>query len=94
MIFVPIFIHHEKKSDKEIREEIEQEREWRKMIENDERREEERLERLKIEKKIEAERKLREWANEEEYKNPNEWRVCPMVGLLLAFICSIIYKMI
>lgn len=80
MIFVPIFIHHEKKSDKEIREEIEQEHEWRKMIENDERREEERLERLKIEKiekKIEAERKLREWANEEEYKNPYEWRVLP-----------------
>ena len=77
MIFVPIFIYREKKSDKEIREEIEQEREWRKMIENDERREEERLERLKIEKKIEAERRLREWANEEEYKNPDEWRVLP-----------------
>lgn len=80
MIFVPIFIYREKKSDKEISEEIEQEREWRKMIENDERREEERLEQLKIEKiekKIEAERKLREWANEEECKNPDEWRVLP-----------------
>ena len=80
MTIIPIFIYREKKSDKEIREEIERERKWRKMIEDDERREKERLERLKREKrekKIEAERKLREWAFEEECKNPDEWRVLP-----------------
>lgn len=80
MTIIPIFIYREKKSDKEIREEIERERKWRKMIEDDERREKERLEQLKrekIEKKIEAERKLREWAFEEECKNPDEWRVLP-----------------
>ena len=31
----------------------------------------------KLEKKIEKERKLREWADEEERKNPDEWRVLP-----------------
>lgn len=31
----------------------------------------------KLGEKIEEERKLREWANEEERKNPDEWRVLP-----------------
>lgn len=80
MAIIPIFIHIHEKSDKEIREEMERERRWQKLMEA----EEEERRRRKYEKEMRKilERKEEEKRMEQEYfeasrKNPWDYQFLP-----------------
>jgi len=74
MTIIPIFIPIREKSDKELREEMERDARWNKMMEKEKEKERQRKlaeERKKREKKEQQKRKLEEW-----YSNllrTNEW---------------------
>lgn len=77
---IPIFIHVREKSDKELREEIEREDRWKKILEADRKREEERKRRIEDEKrqKEEDERKRIDSEYEaEKRKNPWDFQFMP-----------------
>ena len=80
MGIVPIIIYRDRKSGKELQEEMEREAKWRKMIEEDEARKRAKEERARQEK-IEAKRKMEEAIRErvfmEEQNNPWEFRILP-----------------
>ena len=77
---IPIFIYKDRKSDEEIRKEMERDARMRKAIEEDERRERERKNRAEREKKLKAreehERKEREYREARE-KNPWDFQFMP-----------------
>lgn len=78
MVIIPIFIH--RKSDEQIKKEIEIERKWREIMDREHKAEAEKLDRIrreKIQKKIEEEERIRKWANEDEQKNPDDWKILP-----------------
>ena len=80
MVIVPIIIYRDRKSDKEIHEEMERDRKWRELMEKEEAAERARIEEAKQKKlrekreRIEAFRKL---IYDAEQKNPWEFRVLP-----------------
>ena len=74
MAIVPIFIHIREKSDKELREEMERDARWNKMMREEEERERQRKreeEERKLEEKRRKEREANEWWWNLE--NTNEW---------------------
>jgi hypothetical protein len=79
-MFIPIFIYRDRKSDKEIEEEIKREAAWHKLIEEDEMKKNERDAR---EKKMAEEKKARESAKiemeylEDRKKNPWDYHFLP-----------------
>lgn len=80
MAIIPIFIHVRKKSDKELREEMEIDRRWRRMMDA-EREERERQKRIQKVRKM-VERRDREKKMNEEYekardKNPWDYQFLP-----------------
>ena len=80
MAIVPIIIYRDRKSDKEIHEEMEREERWRKAVEEDEKRRREREERARLEKirlKNERERAIQKEIDSDEMNNPWEFRVLP-----------------
>ena len=91
MVIVPIIIYRDRKSDKEIHEEMERERKWRELIEKDEAKKQAREERERLAKKrakLEKEEAARKEVCEAEKNNPWEFRILPggwnLFGQLLA----------
>lgn len=80
MTIVPIIIYREKKTDKELREEMERDARMRKAIEEDKHRELERKRRTEEEKRLKEEKERQE--REKEYreareKNPWDFQFMP-----------------
>lgn len=79
-MILPIFIHIKEKSEKELREEMEREARWCKMIEEDEARQRAREEKARLDK-LEAKRKKEKAIQTEmkraEQNNPWEFMVLP-----------------
>ena len=80
MAIIPIFIYRDRKSDKELREEWERDRRWRKMMEAEEeererRKREERLRKFlkELDEKEKAEKEYREAVG----KNPWDFQILP-----------------
>lgn len=79
-MIIPIFIYREKKSDKELKEEMERERKWKELIEEDDRyrkEQERKIKRQKQEKKEEAIRKLEEEYYKTVRENPWDFQFLP-----------------
>ena len=77
---IPIIIYRDRKSDKEIQEEIERDRKWRELMEREEarkREEEERERREKLMAKWKEEKAIRKELYESEQRNPWEFRILP-----------------
>ena len=80
MVIVPIFIYRDKKSDKELQEEMERERYWRKLrqAEEEKRERHKREEELrKAMKRIEEREKVEKEYHEAERKNPWGYQFLP-----------------
>lgn len=80
MTIVPIIIYRDRKSDKEIHEEMRREREWRELMEKEEAKRhaaEERKRRERLRAKLAREEALRKEIQEAERRNPWEFRVLP-----------------
>lgn len=80
MAIIPIFIHVHEKSDKEIREEMELDARWKKMM--DEEREKERLckekeKRRKLREKEEREREIRRKIELDMHRHPWQYQILP-----------------
>ena len=80
MPIIPIFIYIHEKSDKELREEMEREARWNKLIEEDERRRRERERQEKLRKEEEKRKKQEEIEAEYrrmERENPWDFMILP-----------------
>lgn len=80
IIPVPIIIYRDKKSDKEIREEMERERKWNELMEKEEARKREmerKAEQEKIWAKLKKEKAFRKAVDAAEMENPWEYRILP-----------------
>ena len=79
-MIIPIFIHIKEKSEKELREEMEREARWHKMVEEDEARQRAREKKARIDK-LEAKRKkekaIRAEIDRAEQNNPWEFMILP-----------------
>ena len=80
MTIIPIFIYRDRKSDKELREEWERDRRWRKMMEaeEEERKRRKREEEVrKLLKRIDEEKAAEEAYREAVRKNPWDFQILP-----------------
>ena len=79
-MIIPVIIYRDRKSGKELREEMEREREWRELMEKEEAKRhaaEERKRRERLRAKLAREEALRKEIQEAERRNPWEYRVLP-----------------